>query len=841
MYVCVCVCVRVRVRTYKYINYSCRERGRVWVSVCMCVCVRVCVSVCLCVCVCVRVYVCVYTYKYTYKETWGWEVCVCVCARARPPARPRVLSLNTHTMPSFDQYIRSLSVRAQDGRVNGVTFNTRLLGCSFLFPHVIPEPHTAQRALSSSDRFLIIASQGLWKVVPHEEAVREVRDIMDPVVAARRLQDLAQGYGSRENIAVVVVRLMMSEAERLKVQEALSTQRESQRELLRVLSRRCDLLELRDGVPPTAELSDVVFDRAGRAKKSSGRSSASSSTNQLKSKSSELAKDSEKGSSEERNDKGGGSQRGQAKLYRKKDEAASPNTWESVLSRRLAEEVKSKELKHAFLAKEDDEEEEAGNNVIDFSSEVPNWRTETKRRKGEGPDDWSQAMQERLAQEVKEREIRRELEGGKAGVEEDGVSGRSWFSKDGVTPKKIPSPPRKKAAREPHPDAPDVVRSHEASGSRPRAPSPPPPPRPSSDTKPKPSSSGKQQRPPPPPPPPPPSRSPQPPPPPPPPAPPLLRNVMSVAPRDSLVSLDDFKKDIVRSPDIDRDALLFHQMQMARVQSRGSNASLTSIQSDPMYASTREVFSPRHLPTSSRSIEVLVHSYDDEDEYDAAQELEIEYIDDEDTSPENSGVLNDVEVAGEGFDVTMEALYDHLRERRRRLADTDSKTNVWSCKGSSGSDNDDVDSDTDTLVDESEDALLLEAGVEDEKEVEAMYATVNKSKKQQDHSPAFANGFSHELPPPPPPCLPRASPTYLTPQAPSLPPLPPTPPSPPFPQVSTPPAVPLPPGSSYVSAVPLPPGSSYVSAVPLPPGSSYVSVVPSSKLSSQRSIIITYL
>jgi hypothetical protein len=66
-------------------------------------------------------------------------------------------------------------------------------------------------------------------------------------------------------------------------------------------------------------------------------------------------------------------------------EETPQHMWESVLSKRLAEEVKSKELKHAFLHDDDDDAED---NVIDFSSEhVPsatnNWRAETKRRKGD--------------------------------------------------------------------------------------------------------------------------------------------------------------------------------------------------------------------------------------------------------------------------------------------------------------------------------------------------------------------------------------------------------------------------------------------------------------------------
>lgn len=45
------------------------------------------------------------------------------------------------------------------------------------------------------------------RFVSHSEAVEEVYEIGNPVVAAKKLQDLAQGYGSKENIGVLVIRL----------------------------------------------------------------------------------------------------------------------------------------------------------------------------------------------------------------------------------------------------------------------------------------------------------------------------------------------------------------------------------------------------------------------------------------------------------------------------------------------------------------------------------------------------------------------------------------------------------------------------------------------------------
>lgn len=95
----------------------------------------------------------------------------------------------------------------EDCKVNGITHNTRLLGCSYLSPLVIPNPFTATISLSDDDEFIIIANGQFWEHVSYEEAVEEVYEIGNPVVAAKHLQDLAQGYGARENIAVLVIRL----------------------------------------------------------------------------------------------------------------------------------------------------------------------------------------------------------------------------------------------------------------------------------------------------------------------------------------------------------------------------------------------------------------------------------------------------------------------------------------------------------------------------------------------------------------------------------------------------------------------------------------------------------
>ena len=81
------------------------------------------------------------------------------------------------------------------------------LGNAAMFPLVVPDPTTEEVLLEDDDEFVIIANRRLWEVLSISEAVREARAEASPVLAAKRLQDLAQAYGAEDNISVIVVRL----------------------------------------------------------------------------------------------------------------------------------------------------------------------------------------------------------------------------------------------------------------------------------------------------------------------------------------------------------------------------------------------------------------------------------------------------------------------------------------------------------------------------------------------------------------------------------------------------------------------------------------------------------
>ncbi|XP_060811506.1 PH domain leucine-rich repeat-containing protein phosphatase 2 isoform X2 [Bombus pascuorum] len=81
------------------------------------------------------------------------------------------------------------------------------LGNAAMFPLVVPDPTFEEVDIEDDDEFVIIGNRRLWEVLSVQEAVREARAEASPVLAAKRLQDLAQAYGAEDNLSIVVVRL----------------------------------------------------------------------------------------------------------------------------------------------------------------------------------------------------------------------------------------------------------------------------------------------------------------------------------------------------------------------------------------------------------------------------------------------------------------------------------------------------------------------------------------------------------------------------------------------------------------------------------------------------------
>ncbi|NXA38145.1 PHLP1 phosphatase, partial [Eudromia elegans] len=103
------------------------------------------------------------------------------------------------------------AIITEDGKVNGVTDSTRILGYTFLHPSVVPRPHVQSITLTPQDEFFILGSKGLWESLSMDEAVEAVRNVPDALAAAKKLCTLAQSYGCNDSISAVVVQLNVTE------------------------------------------------------------------------------------------------------------------------------------------------------------------------------------------------------------------------------------------------------------------------------------------------------------------------------------------------------------------------------------------------------------------------------------------------------------------------------------------------------------------------------------------------------------------------------------------------------------------------------------------------------
>ncbi|XP_063697541.1 protein phosphatase PHLPP-like protein [Culicoides brevitarsis] len=96
-------------------------------------------------------------------------------------------------------------------RQNGVLKLTKVtknrkIGYSASYPIILPDPEVSEIALSDADEYLIIANRKLWEVMSAESVAEEVRKETNVILAAKRIQDIAQSYGAEENVSVLIVK-----------------------------------------------------------------------------------------------------------------------------------------------------------------------------------------------------------------------------------------------------------------------------------------------------------------------------------------------------------------------------------------------------------------------------------------------------------------------------------------------------------------------------------------------------------------------------------------------------------------------------------------------------------
>lgn len=84
--------------------------------------------------------------------------------------------------------------------------NNKRIGYSSRYPNTVPDPDVIHTVIKEDDEFLILGNGKFWRSVTIETAIAEVRAERNPVLAAKRLQDLAQSYGTEDCISVMIVR-----------------------------------------------------------------------------------------------------------------------------------------------------------------------------------------------------------------------------------------------------------------------------------------------------------------------------------------------------------------------------------------------------------------------------------------------------------------------------------------------------------------------------------------------------------------------------------------------------------------------------------------------------------
>ncbi|KAK9075375.1 hypothetical protein SSX86_003698 [Deinandra increscens subsp. villosa] len=92
-------------------------------------------------------------------------------------------------------------------RVGGVLAMSRAFGNRMLKQFVVAEPDIQEQELCEEFELLVLASDGLWDVVPNDDAVTLAQSEEEPEAAAKKLIETAFSCGSADNITCIVVKL----------------------------------------------------------------------------------------------------------------------------------------------------------------------------------------------------------------------------------------------------------------------------------------------------------------------------------------------------------------------------------------------------------------------------------------------------------------------------------------------------------------------------------------------------------------------------------------------------------------------------------------------------------
>ncbi|KAE8728241.1 putative protein phosphatase 2C 76 [Hibiscus syriacus] len=91
-------------------------------------------------------------------------------------------------------------------RVGGVLAMSRAFGNRMLKQYVVAEPEIQDIEIDEEFELLVLASDGLWDVVPNQDAISLAQEEEEPEVAAIKLTETAFTRGSTDNVTCIVVR-----------------------------------------------------------------------------------------------------------------------------------------------------------------------------------------------------------------------------------------------------------------------------------------------------------------------------------------------------------------------------------------------------------------------------------------------------------------------------------------------------------------------------------------------------------------------------------------------------------------------------------------------------------
>uniref|UniRef100_A0A6E8VYW2 PPM-type phosphatase domain-containing protein n=1 Tax=Anopheles coluzzii TaxID=1518534 RepID=A0A6E8VYW2_ANOCL len=141
------------------------------------------------------------------------NVTLCHIARSRLPTE--AMSYLPQTVASGRKFILRVATVGESSAVlikhnRCVLLNkgspARKLGLSANFPVTVPDPEVQEVVLTDADEYLVLGNRKLWEVITMETVAEEIRKEENILLAAKRVQDIAQSYGAEENLSVMIVR-----------------------------------------------------------------------------------------------------------------------------------------------------------------------------------------------------------------------------------------------------------------------------------------------------------------------------------------------------------------------------------------------------------------------------------------------------------------------------------------------------------------------------------------------------------------------------------------------------------------------------------------------------------